>query len=151
MTPRLSRAAFGKSRERVLSGALGPPIAKDDQPNQVDIDASQESQRETPFPTAADAASALKTLCEELTRRVPGYAAVMMPLLSAALRGCYLLLPGFPTDDIPLALRGFPVNPPRTLGELNDLLSRIEDILLLELPLEQTPPGHSEHARGKTR
>lgn len=151
MTPRLSRTAFAKQRERALSKALALSTTRDAQPPQVDITANQESLLETPFPAAADAASALKTLCEELTRRVPGYAAAMMPLLSAALRGCYLLLPGFPTDDIPLALRGFPVNPPRTLAELSDLLSRIEDILLLELPHEVAPPGCLEDARGETR
>lgn len=152
MTPRLSRAAFERRKERALRGpepaATGPIAA---QTERVEADECEVVSNPPAYPSAEDGALALRTLCDELNARMAGYAPALMPLLSGVLRGFYQLVPGFPVNDLPVLLRGFPVTPPRTVDELDDLLNRVEDILLLTLPPSRTQPGSTEWPEGKVR
>lgn len=143
MTPRLNRAAFAQRTERVLAGTepSGPSLPDHEPLHDAEWDTTEKTPAPTFRPSATAGAAALKQLHDQLMARVPGQAVAMVPLLSALLRALYLLIPGFPLDDVPTALRGFPVTPPRTLDELDALLNCIEDILLLKLgpdPTSQT-------------
>ena len=152
MTPRLSRAAFGKRKQSPLAASTQDPLSEEERSSPAPADMlPQEEEKDTPYPHPEDGARALVCISEELTRRMPGYAAAMMPHLSAVLRACYVLIPGFPIDAMPLCLRCFPVNPPRSLAALEDFLNRIEDLLLLELPAEQVASDPDGRERGRAR
>lgn len=140
MTPRLNRAAFAQRAERASE-----PI------NPAERDTAEEPPALISRPNAAAGAVALKQLHDQLMARIPGQAVAMVPLLSALLRALYALIPGFPLHDVPLALRGFPVTPPRTLDELDALLNCIEDILLLKIGPDPTPQAGVKTQGGALR
>lgn len=152
MTPRLIRAAFGMRKQSPLVASTQVPLSEEERSRSSPAETQpQEEDQDTAYPCPEDGARALQRISTELTSRMPGHAAAMMPHLSAVLRSCYLLIPGFPIDDMPLCLRGFPVNPPRTLAALEDLLNRIEDILLLELATERAASDREGAERGPAR